>query len=133
MRNVQVKVGKLEDDEKLILASKPSIMKDDLENLEMFNEANYFVIKKCYVNEEMRGYAVFFLGYHGLESNDVSIERICFPSENSELLDYFVSKMVEQDGFPFLVENIYCEDERLSEEMQSILSGNGILFPQRRR
>lgn len=133
MKNIQVKVGKLEDDEKFVLASKPSIMKDDLESLELFNKANYFLIKKGYIDEELCGYIVFFLGYHGLESNDVSIERICFPSVDSEFLNSFISKMVEQDGFPFLVENIYCNEERLSEEMQSILSGNGVLFPQRGR
>ena len=41
-------------------------------------------------DDTLFGYAVFFLGYHGLESNDISIERICFSLEDMDAFYYFI-------------------------------------------
>ena len=135
MGHIRVKVGRLADHEKKLLVSKSLITQDDLNDLEIFSNANYFVIKKCYLDEKLCGYAVFFLGYHGLESNDISIERICFSLEDMDAFYYFICirEMIKKDGFFFPIENIYCEDESLSEEMLFILSHEGILFTQRSR
>ena len=129
---MKVVTEKLREEEKFVFSSLPSVKKEDLDNIELYNQANYFLIKKLYLVDKLKGYAIFFLGYHGLDSNDVSLERVCFP-ENEALSSYFAGEVVKNEGFPFLVEKIYCLDTRLNEQEQELLKDFGVIFPSRVR
>lgn len=136
MENLRVETGNLMENEFYILASYyPEITRIDLEELKTF-EANYFLTKKLYSkfdNEEyLSGFAIFFLGYNGLGSNDVSIEKLFVNGNNQDTFEYFVSEFMKQDGFPFPVENIYCNEERLNDMMRLVLANHGVKFSRTR-
>ena len=65
--------GKFSDEEKFLILKKYPEKEEDLN---FYQETNYFQIHKLYFREFFQGYVVLFLGYHSLNSNDVSIEDI---------------------------------------------------------
>ncbi len=65
------------------------------ENLLFYNSTNYFQISKVYYKELLMGYVIFFLGYHSLESEDVSIEDIGF-FRNEEFLKPFMTHLLDK-------------------------------------
>lgn len=125
MAEIIIKIEKLKEDEKLTFASLPSVMKEDLEDLNMFNESNMFTIKKLYVDNTFTGFAVFFLGYNGLESLDVSLEALYFFYPNNSLLNTFIKGIMNSESFPIPVENFYYEGNMFDEMTKGMLETNG--------
>lgn len=125
MARVVIKTEKLRKDEMLILSSNSFISKEDLEDLNVFNESNFFTIKKIYVNEELKGYAVLFLGYNGLESTDVSLEKLSFYFPDLSLLSIFIKEVMNKESLPIPVDNFYYRRETMDVDICELLEANG--------
>lgn len=95
----------------------------DLGALKIYNEANYFIIKKVYKEGLLSGYAVAFLGHNGLDSNAASIEAMEAYDELS--LQTLIDSIKSKDGFPKFIEEFYYEPERFDEDLNMQLSANG--------
>ena len=95
-----------------ILNSNPKM--GNLEDLSMYNEANYFQIKQMIKENKLIGYAVIFLGYNGLESNDISIEDIAYWGKDIEYVENMsiLLEEIKNSHYPFPVDNIYYDDEK---------------------
>lgn len=87
----------------------------DVRNLQIYNEANYFQIKKLYDNHELVGYIAIFLGYNGIESNDVSIEEIVYWGNDITILANALISIKNANDYIIPVENFYFNENNFPE------------------
>jgi len=50
--------------------------KETIYTLGLYNQMKFFKIYKEYINEELKGFVVLFLGYNSLSSNDIALEQV---------------------------------------------------------
>jgi len=94
----------------------------DLRNLQIYNDANHFQIKKLYDNHELVGYAAIFLGYNGIESNDVSLEEIAYWGNNITILADFLTAIKNANDYIIPVENFYFNEKNFPEYLLGALN-----------
>ena len=87
----------------------------DVKNLETYNEADYFKIKKLYDNNELVGYAAIFLAYNGIDTNNISVEEIVYWGKNIPVLGDFIEKIITSTDYPFDVNEVYYNSELIPE------------------
>lgn len=127
---MNIKNEKLTDDElNLVKKVQRNATMGDFANLSEYNTLPWFSIKKFYQEEQLVGYVVIFLGYHSIESQDISIEDIAYWGLNEEL--YQVMKnFIAELKIDLLISgrtlaNVYYEPERFIEEFDLVFSRVG--------
>ncbi len=132
---MKIKTGKLEQEElKEAYNSKPQV--GDNYYLNVYNEANYFVIKKFYQNDKLVGYGVIFLGHNGIENQDVAIEDIVYWGDNEYLFPFirrFDEEIKNSMGIPFPVNNIYYDPDKFIIEIDMTFDRAGFSVTGRTR
>ena len=120
MTTLEIKTAKFEPQEIKAILKKRNIIMGDTWNLNHYNEASYFRIKQFLEDGNLVGYGVIFLGYNGIESNDVSIADIAYFGDTSQLfkfLNMFSKELIESKDLPFKVNNVYFDSEAYIEEI----------------
>ena len=124
---MKIKTSKFEINElEKVLNQKPKI--GNLSGLELYNEANYFIIKKFYINESLVGYGVVFLGPNGLLVNDILIEEIVYWGDSNylyNLIFVFAKELTNSKDMPFKVNEIYFAKENFTEEINFTFNSMG--------
>jgi len=122
--NLEIKTEKFSESAmKAIKAVKPII--GDFDSLEEFNTMPYFTIKQFIDRGGLCGYAVFFLGYNGLESTDASLEDIAYWDENPITLERFMQRIISLPDFPIPIENFYYDPEHFG-SLSNMLDSLGL-------
>lgn len=120
MTKLEIKTAKFEPQEMKTIFKKRKIIDGNLWSLDNYNEASYFKIKQFLEDGNLVGYGVIFLGYNGIESNDVSIADIVYFGDTSQLfkfLNMFSKELIESKDLPFKVNNVYFDSEAYIEEI----------------
>lgn len=120
MTKLEIKTAKFEPQEMKTIFKKRKIIDGNLWSLNNYNEASYFKIKQFLEDGNLVGYGVIFLGYNGIESNDVSIADIVYFGDTSQLfkfLNMFSKELIESKDLPFKVNNVYFDSEAYIEEI----------------
>lgn len=105
----------------------------DIDSLNEYSSAPYFNIKKFYQEDNLVGYAVIFLGYNGIESNDASIEDIAYFGNNIKDLAYFLQLVKNAKDYTFSINNFYFISSNLDARVSPILEELGFLESSRKR
>lgn len=105
----------------------------DIDSLNEYSSAPYFNIKKFYNDETLVGYAIIFLGYNGIESNDVSIEDIAYFGDNIHDLKEFLYLVKNSKDYKFPINNFYFIASNLDSRICPILEELGFTESSRRR
>lgn len=117
--------GKFSDEEKFLILKKYPEKEEDLN---FYQETNYFQIHKLYFKRSFLGYVVLFLGHHSLEKNDVLIDDIGFLRDET-LLEPLMFKMLkrikEQKVFSVPLEDIYYEPSKFDSIYQEMFHSLG--------
>ena len=120
MKKLEIKTAKFEPQEIKAILKKRNIIMGDTWSLNHYNEASYFRIKQFLEDGNLVGYGIIFLGYNGIESNDVSIADIVYFGDTSQLfkfLNMFSKELIESKDLPFKVNNVYFDSEAYIEEI----------------
>lgn len=112
--------GKFSDEEKFLILKKYPEKEEDLN---FYQETNYFQIHKLYFREFFQGYVVLFLGYHSLNSNDVSIEDIGYlrdPELLNPLMYRFLLRIKNHKAFSFPIDTFYYDASKFGDVYQEL-------------
>lgn len=105
----------------------------DIDSLNEYSSAPYFNIKKFYKDETLVGYAIIFLGYNGIESNDASIEDIAYFNNDINDLKEFLKLVKNAQDYTFFINNFYFISNNIDSRICPILEELGFMESSRRR
>lgn len=111
--------GKFTDNELYIVKSNNPKKVIDL------YQANYFDIYKLYYHNFLIGYAVIFLGYHGMLNDNVSLEDIGYfasPNLKEALVTYLIDYIIKRQSIYYKNGIIYYNAQNFSTDLNDILS-----------
>lgn len=114
--NIKIDASPLSEEEKMFLSK--NYVAFDLNEIEILNNTIGFKFYKLYVDNLLTGYAAFFLGYNGLESNDVSIEDVVYlgePDYDDYPLVYLLYQIKSNPILGFKIENVFYDSSKFSE------------------
>jgi len=103
------------------VSSNLLISTQDLELLKLARETNYFTEKRIYNKGKLSGYAIIFLGYNSLLTNDISLERLIIDENDIKMTDYFIKEIV----LSFPDKKFFCNDMSLQKSTYMILEKYG--------
>ena len=111
---------KFTDSEKYLILQKYPEKK---EYLDFYQDARYFQIHKLYYRGFFQGYVILFLGYHSLNTNDVSIEDIGYLRDEEllkPLMHHMLKRIKEHKVLSFPLEEIYYDADKFDATYQEI-------------
>ena len=97
----------------------------NIRDLNIYNSGAYFNIQKFYNKGELVGYAVIFLGYNCLTSNDASLEDIVYWKGNLDELKVFLDQVKNAQDYSIPVENFYYDSDLIDISLIPLLNDLG--------